>query len=67
MKAGRVGRMLRIVRERKGLTQIQLAEKAQVTQAYIAKLETGAKVNPSFEVLHRLAKSLRVPLTQLLE
>ncbi len=30
-------------------------------------LESGAKQNPSLKVLKRLAKSLRVPLTQLLE
>ncbi len=49
------------------LTQVDLAEKAKVTQTYIAKLESGAKVNPSLDVLKRLAKSLRVPVADLLE
>ncbi len=67
MKAGRIGKMLRRIREQKGLTQVQLAEKAQVTQPYIAKLETGVRVNPSIELLQRLAKALRVPVTELLK
>jgi transcriptional regulator with XRE-family HTH domain len=33
---------------------------------YIAMLETGKKRNPSVAVLQRLAKALRVPVTELL-
>ncbi len=54
-------------RNARTLTQVDLAEKAKVTQTYIAKLESGAKVNPSLDVLKRLAKSLRVPVADLLE
>ncbi len=62
-----LGQMLRMLREEKGWTQEELAEKASVGRTYLAKLETGAKVNPTIAVLKRLAKSLRVPVAELLE
>ncbi len=61
-----LGQMLRMLREEKGWTQEELAEKASVERSYLAKLETGVKQNPSLKVLKRLAKSLRVPVTELL-
>ena len=59
--------MIQTLREAKGLTQRDLARKAQVTPAYIAQLETGTKKNPSLAVLQRLAKALGVPLHKLLD
>jgi len=56
---------LRAARERAGLTQQQLADRASVTDAYIAQLETRAKSNPSLAVLRRLARALGVPLVTL--
>jgi len=49
------------------MTMAELAKKAQVTDAYIAQLETGEKKNPSLDVLKRLARALGVPVTALLE
>jgi len=45
----------------------ELAKRAEVTDAYIANLETGNKANPSLTVLRRLARALGVPVTELLE
>ena len=59
--------MLRKLRNDRGLTMAELAKKADVTDAYIAQLETGKKGNPSLEVLKRLARALGVPVTELLE
>ena len=39
--------MLRELRETKGFTQVELAEKAKVGRTYLTKLETGKKGNPS--------------------
>jgi len=58
--------MLRAQRERMGLTQMDLAKKAKVSQAYIASLETGTRTNPSLTILKRLAKALGVSLAELL-
>ncbi len=66
MPSKRLGRVLRTLREEKGWTQNELAEKASVDRSYLTQLETGARQNPSLKVLKRLAKSLRVPLIQLL-
>ena len=67
MSRRRLSQVLRTLRTGKGLTQVQLATKAKVTQAYVAKLERGDKTNPSLEILKRLAKALGVAVTKLLE
>lgn len=52
---------VRVLREHRGLTQAQLAEAAQVTQAYVSALESKAK-EPSLSVLRNLAAALAAPL-----
>lgn len=49
------------------LTQKQLSERSGLSQAYINELENRRKVNPSIIVLDKLAASLEVPLTEILE
>jgi len=63
----RLGKMLKAYREKKGMTQMQLAKRAKVTQAYVAMLETGVKNNPSLATLRRIAKALGVSVEQLLK
>ena len=63
----RFGVMIQRLRGAKGMTQRDLARKAQVTPGYVAQLETGLRKNPSLPVLRRLAKALGVPVTRLLE
>jgi transcriptional regulator with XRE-family HTH domain len=63
----RLSRVLKALREAKGMTQVNLAGKANVTQPYLAELEAGRKRNPSLAVLQRLAKALGVPVTDLLK
>ncbi len=67
MSPKRLSRVIQKLRESKGMTQRDLAEKAEVTAGYIAQLEGGTKKNPSLAVLQRLAKALGVPVTELLE
>ena len=57
---------LKTLREERGLTQVDLANKAKVGRTYIVKLETGDKKNPSLDILKKLAKALGVPVTELL-
>lgn len=66
MSPKRVGRMIKQLREAKGMSQKALAERVQVTDAYIAMIETGKRKNPSLPVLRRLAKVLGVDLAELL-
>jgi len=56
---------LKKLRERRGLTQQQLAERIGVHRVTVAKLETGA-LRPGVDVLEALAKVLKVKVTDLL-
>jgi transcriptional regulator with XRE-family HTH domain len=48
-----------VMRQRQGLTQSDLAEKAHTTQPVIARLEKGADARiPSLELLGRIAHAL---------
>jgi transcriptional regulator with XRE-family HTH domain len=58
--------MMKTLREKKGLTQEQLAKKAGVTEAYVSMLENRKRKAPSLPALQRLAKALGVPVTELL-
>jgi transcriptional regulator with XRE-family HTH domain len=51
---------VRRVRELAGLTQVQLAEHADVRQATISAIENGRTTGIDFDVLERLAKALNV-------
>jgi transcriptional regulator with XRE-family HTH domain len=62
-----MGRTLQRLREKKGITQVELARTVGVTQTYIAKLESGARVNPSLSIMTNLVRALRVELTDLLQ
>lgn len=59
-------RVIQQLRATKGMTQRDLAKKAQVTPGYVAQLEMGLRKNPSLAVLQRLAKALGVPVADLL-
>jgi DNA-binding XRE family transcriptional regulator len=53
--------------DEKGMTHRDLAAAAKVTPGYIARLEMGLRKNPSLDMLKRLARALRVPVTERLE
>jgi XRE family transcriptional regulator, master regulator for biofilm formation len=61
-----LGRVIKALREQKGLTQEELAKKAKLTKPYISQLESGARGNPSVSAVKNLAKALRVPVQTLL-
>ena len=67
MTPRRLGTLLSTLRKGKKLTQDQLAARVGVTKPYISQLESGARKNPSLTVLRRLAKAMRVSVTELLE
>jgi transcriptional regulator with XRE-family HTH domain len=68
--------MIKDLREKRGMTQEQLAKRSGVSQGYIAKLEPSNRSglpkeirhhNPSLFILKKLARALGVPVTELLE
>jgi transcriptional regulator with XRE-family HTH domain len=54
-----VGKRIKIVRQRSGLTQDQLAEQVGLSPKYISGIERGVE-NPSMDILLRVAKILGV-------
>lgn len=61
----KLGKNVKKAREQLGLTQEELAEKAGVHVSYISRIERG-KVNPSYEVLESIAKTLKIKSSDLL-
>lgn len=57
---------LKRLRERRGLTQAQLASRIGVHRVTIATWETG-RYRPSIDALPRLAKALNVKVTDLIK
>jgi transcriptional regulator with XRE-family HTH domain len=55
-----LGELVRELRERQGLSQAQLAERAQLALSYITLIESGQQVNLSPSALGRLARALGV-------
>ena len=56
---------VRKLRQARGMTQEQLAEKTGVTREYIARLE-GGRYDPSLSTIEKLAKGLKVKPADLL-
>jgi transcriptional regulator with XRE-family HTH domain len=67
MAGGKLGEIVRDLREARGLTQAQLAEKAQIALSYVIVIESPQPGNPSRQILHRIARALDVPAKRLLE
>ncbi len=67
MPEKKLGDVVRELREARGLTQAQLAEKAQVALSYVTVIEAGQRGSPSRQILYRLARALDVPAKRLLE
>jgi transcriptional regulator with XRE-family HTH domain len=61
-----VGRNVRRIRLRKGLTQEQFAEISGFSQQYISSLEQGQR-NPTVVTLYELATALGVSHTELVK
>ena len=59
----KIAQLVRDARLRAGLTQAQLAEKAQSSQVVIARLESGGDDRvPSLDLLERIARALKAKL-----
>ena len=58
-----IAQLVRDARLKAGLTQAQLAEKAQSSQVVIARLESGSDDRvPSLDLLERIASALKAKL-----
>jgi transcriptional regulator with XRE-family HTH domain len=62
-----LGRRLKHFREQIGLSQIDLSEKIGISQASIARIESGKQKNLKRDTMKKLAEGLGISLTQLME
>jgi transcriptional regulator with XRE-family HTH domain len=63
-----LGEVVQQLRESRGLTQAQLAERAQLSVSFVSILEGGRSGNnPSPAIIQRLARALGVSVTKLTE
>ncbi|MFZ5826904.1 MAG: helix-turn-helix domain-containing protein [Bacillota bacterium] len=63
---GSMGERLAWARNQQGLILQQVSDRSGLAIGYISQLEKGAKVNPTIDALHRLAKALRVSVAFIL-
>ena len=62
-----LGQRLKYYREQSGLSQIDLSEKSNISQASIARIESGRQKNLKRETMKKLADGLGISLTELME
>lgn len=62
--AGLVGENIRLLRKKRGLSQEQLAFRAEINASYMGQVERGEK-NPTIDVLSKIALALQTPLEKM--
>jgi len=62
-----VGKRIRSLRIEKNINLPELAEKANISKAFLSELENDDEANPSLDSLNKVAKALGVTLATLLE
>ncbi len=63
-RSGSIARRIRAFRKLKGLTQLELAEKVNISIAVIGSIERGTR-KPDERILLRIAEALDVSLEEL--
>lgn len=59
-RQARIGKAVKATRTAQGLTQEELAARADLHPTYISDVERGAR-NPSWDVIARIAEGMGVP------
>ena len=61
----KLGKRIRELRKKKGLSQEKLAEKADITLRHVARLESSNPPAVAFDTLHAIARALGVSVPAL--
>lgn len=61
-----IGEKIRMLRIGKGFSVNEFAKQSDVSKSYISNIERGVQKNPSLIVMGKLARTLEVPLEDLL-
>jgi len=62
-----IGKRIKYFRQKLGLSQFELSQRSNVSQASIARIEANQQKNPKKETLEKLADALGISLSQLME
>lgn len=57
----KIGAVIKAIRTKNGLTQIELAERCGITQTYLSQIENDLK-EPNISTLKEISKNLNIPL-----
>lgn len=66
-KGASLGKKIKELRKKKGLTQEELAIKSTVAYTTLTKVENDVIKNPSFETVAAIAKGLEITLDKLIK
>lgn len=58
--------ILRTMRERRGLSQIELSRRSGIPQAMISEIENGVSKSPQISTMYKLAQGLRCTVDDLI-
>ncbi|MEG1482917.1 MAG: helix-turn-helix transcriptional regulator [Cetobacterium sp.] len=58
-----IGNKIKVARKNKGYGVNELARKINISAAYLSHLELGRKLNPSIDMLKKIAKELDIDLS----
>jgi XRE family transcriptional regulator, master regulator for biofilm formation len=61
-----IGLRIRCLREKKGYSISELAKRAAISKSYLSQIERNLQVNPSLQLLSRLASTLGTSLDDLI-
>lgn len=56
---------IKIERITKGITQQELADKADISRSYFSLIEVGKSKNPSIEIMKKISEILETPVQDL--
>ena len=61
-----VGEQIKKLRNNKGISLSELAERSGVSKSYLSQLERNLQINPSLQLLNKIATSLDTDIEELL-
>jgi XRE family transcriptional regulator, master regulator for biofilm formation len=57
-----IGTNIYIIRKKRGISLSELSERAKISKSYLSNIERNLNMNPSIQVIEKIAKGLNVDL-----
>lgn len=61
-----IGLRIRSLREKRNYSLSELSKRSDISKSYLSQIETNSQINPSLQLLSKLASSLDVAVDELL-